>query len=109
MSGFNDRKDLENRKFAHSEQLNFAVEAKCSKLFGLWAASELGLEGTDADLYAGQVVEANLEEPGFNDILRKVRADFDNKGLSISDHMMDIELQKALAEAQRRVEESQTA
>lgn len=103
MSGFEDREKAFENKYALEEKLDFAVEARASKLFGLWAASVMGLVGPDANTYAGDVVGANLEEAGFNDILRKVRKDFDTLGLLISDHVMDMELQKAVAEAKKQI------
>lgn len=104
MSGFDDRKKRYEGKYAHQEKIEFAVEARMSKLYGLWAAGQLGLEGADAQTYASEVVAANLEEPGFDDILRKVREDFDEKGLDISDHLMNVELDKALEEAKKQVQ-----
>ncbi len=96
MTSFDNRETAFENKFAHEEKLDFAIEARLSKLFGLWAAEKLGLEGENAQTYAVQVVEANLEEPGFEDILRKVRADFDEKNLDISNHIMEVELEKCL-------------
>ncbi len=103
MSTLDNRgKNFEN-KFAHDEQLDFAVEARLSKLYGLWAAEKLGIDEQSAAAYAGEVIAANLEEPGFNDILRKVRKDFDEKGIDISDHMMEAELEKCLCEAKKQM------
>lgn len=99
MTTFDNRGKNFESKFAHDEKLDFAIEAKLSKLYGLWAAEKLGLDGADALTYAGEVIEANLEEPGFDDILRKVRADFDEKGLEISDHIMQEELKICLTKA----------
>ena len=106
MTGFEDRRDAFESKYAHDEKMSFDVEARCSKLFGLWAASQLGLEGAEADSYAKEVVMANLEEPGFDDIIRKVRADFDQKGVEISDHVMQTQVEKALVEAQKQLKNS---
>ena len=106
MTGFEDRRDAFESKYAHDAKMSFDVEARCSKLFGLWAASQLGLEGAEADSYAKEVVLANLEEPGFDDIIRKVRADFDQKGVEISDHVMKIQVEKALVEAQKQLKSS---
>ena len=103
MTTFDDRKDAFEKRFAHDAQQDFALEARMSKLYGLWAANELGItDGAEANLYAMSVVEANLEEAGFDDILRKVRADFDVKGLDISDHIMIAELENAMDEAQKQ-------
>lgn len=106
MTTFDDREKAFESRFAHQEKLDFAVEARTSKLFGLWAAEKLGLSGADANTYAQSVVAANLEEKGFDDILRKVRKDFDAKSLEISDHLMHVELDKALAEARKQVQSS---
>lgn len=103
MSAFEERKSAQETKLAMDEKLDFKVEARCSKLYGLWAAKQLGIEGDEATVYAGEVVESNLEEPGFDDVLRKVRADFETKGLDISDEIMEAELEKALAEAKTQV------
>ncbi|MEZ5919294.1 MAG: DUF1476 domain-containing protein [Alphaproteobacteria bacterium] len=105
MTAFDDRKDAFERKYAHDEKIGFDVEARCSKLFGLWVAEKLGLSGAEASAYALEVVESNLEEPGFDDVLRKVRGDINGKGLEISDHMLHIELDKALAEAKKQIME----
>jgi hypothetical protein len=106
MTTFDDREQAFERKFAHQEKVDFAVEARTSKLFGLWAAGKLGITGDAATAYAQSVVAANLEEAGFEDILRKVRKDFQDKGVEISDHLMNVELDKALAEARKQIQNS---
>lgn len=105
MTTFDDRKEAFENKFAHEQKLDFAVEARLSKLYGLWAAEKLGLSGADAQTYASTVVEANLEEPGFLDILRKVRIDFDEKSVDISNHIMEVELERCLNEARKQINE----
>ena len=106
MTTFDKREKGFENKFVHDEKLDFAVEARLSKLYGLWAAEQLGLDGANAQTYASEVVEANLEEPGFDDILRKVRADFDAKGLDVSDHVMEAELANCLEEAKKQISNS---
>ncbi|AEP10168.1 DUF1476 domain-containing protein [Micavibrio aeruginosavorus] len=103
MSSFNDRKDAFENKFAHDEGLRFRVEARTCKLFGLWVAEQLGLNGADATTYAGEVVAANLEEAGFDDVKRKVRPDIDAKGLDISDHMLDTMLDQFAQTAKEQI------
>lgn len=105
MTSFSDREKAFENKHALEEKQSFDVEARCSKLFGLWAAEKLGLKDQDAATYAAEVVGANLEEPGFQDVLRKVRADFDAKNIEISDHVMEVELDKALTEAKKQIAE----
>lgn len=103
MSEFGNREKGFENKFAHEEKVSFDVEARCSKLYGLWAAEQLGVADADAETYARTVVEANLDEPGFEDVLRKVRADFDEKNIEFSDHVMRVQLDKALQEAEQQI------
>ncbi|HBR68556.1 MAG TPA: DUF1476 domain-containing protein [Rhodospirillaceae bacterium] len=103
MSGFDDREKAFERKHAQEQKLGFDVEARCSKLLGLWAAQKLGLSDNDAKTYAMSVVESNLDEPGFDDVLRKIKGDFKAKGLEISDHVINVELDKALTEAKKQL------
>jgi hypothetical protein len=103
MSGFDDREKAYEKKFAQDQQIDFTIEARTSKLFGLWAAQQLGLGESEANTYAGDVVAANLEEAGFEDIIRKVRKDFDAKGISVSDHVINAQLEKALDEAKKQL------
>jgi hypothetical protein len=103
MTTFDEReKDFEN-KYAHDKKIDFNVEARTSKLFGLWVAGKLGLSGDDAAKYALEVVGANLEEAGFDDVLRKVGKDLAAKNIDISKHMLEVELEKHLAEAKQQV------
>ena len=64
----------------------FKANARRNKLLGLWAAGKLGLSGADAEAYAKEVVVADLEEAGDDDVFRKIRKDFDAKGVTDSDH-----------------------
>jgi hypothetical protein len=106
MSSFEERKDAFEKKFAHDEELAFKVEARTCKLFGIWAAQQMGLEGADAEAYAREVVGANLEEAGFADVKRKVIPDLQAKGLNISEHVIDSMLEKFVAEAKIQIMEA---
>src|SRR3954468_20151459 len=85
MTTFDDRKDSFERKFAHDEELRFKATARRNKLLGLWAAEKLGRSGPDADAYAKEVVIADFDEPGDDDVFRKVRKDLDAKGVAVTD------------------------
>jgi hypothetical protein len=88
MTGFDQRKDGFEKKFAHDEELKFKASARRNKLLGLWAAEKLGLKGPEADAYAKEVISADFEEAGDDDVFRKVRKDFDAKGIQQSDHQL---------------------
>lgn len=103
MSEFDKREETFEKKFAHDEELLFKAEARCCRLFGQWLAEQLGMEGKEAEDYARQVIGANLEEPGFADVKRKVMPDIAAKGLNITEYTIDAKLAEFLAEAKRQV------
>jgi hypothetical protein len=88
MTNFEDREKGYERKFAHDEELKFRATARRNKLLGLWAAEQLGLGGDEAQAYAREVIKAGLEIPGDDDVFRKIRRDFDAKGVQKSDHQI---------------------
>jgi len=106
MTGMDDRKDAFEKKFAHDAELKFKAEARRNKLLGLWAAEKLGKTGEDADAYAKEVVAADFEEAGDEDVFRKIRADFDAAGVQQSDHQIRRTMEELLAEAVRQIQES---
>jgi hypothetical protein len=75
MSTFDDRERAFESKFAHDADMQFRAEARRNKLLGLWAADLLGKTGEDAAAYAMSVVQADFEEAGVEDVVRKVAAD----------------------------------
>ena len=85
MSQFEDRKRGEEAKFAMDQATDFKTMARRNKLLGLWAADLMGLSGADAEAYAKTVVLSDLEEAGDDDVFRKVRGDFDAKGVDRTD------------------------
>jgi hypothetical protein len=85
MTTFDKREEGFEKKFAMDEETRFKANARRNKLFGTWAAQQLGLSGADADAYAKEVVMADFEEAGDDDVFRKVRKDFDAKGVKQSD------------------------
>jgi len=102
MTTFDKREEGFEKKFALDEELKFKAMARRNKMLGLWAADKLGLTGAEAEAYAKEVVLADFEEAGDHDVFRKIRKDFDAKGVAQSDHQirrtMDELLQQAVAQ-----------
>jgi hypothetical protein len=88
MTTFDKREEGFEKKFAIDEELRFKANARRNKLLGLWAAEKLGITGADADAYSREVVIADFEEAGDDDVFRKVRKDFDAKGVAQSDQQI---------------------
>lgn len=104
MSGFDKRREGYESKFAHDQDLKFKATARRNKLVGLWAAGKMGLTGDAADEYAKEVVKADFEEAGEEDVFRKVRRDFDAKKLAISDHQIRREMEDLMTTAVEQIQ-----
>ncbi len=102
MTTFNRREDAFEKKFVHDEDLQFKAMARRNKALALWAAEKLGRSGDQIQTYIGELIAADLQEGGDEDVFRKIRGDFDAAGVTQSDHQirrtMDEMLQKAIAE-----------
>jgi hypothetical protein len=99
MTTFDKREEGFEQQFAHDEELKFKATARRNKMLGLWAAGKLGLSGAEADSYALSVVMADFEEPGDHDVMRKIRRDFDAKGVDQSDHQISRTMNELMAKA----------
>jgi hypothetical protein len=98
MSGsFGDREKAFESKFAHDEEMKFKIEARRNKLLGLWAAEQMGLSPDEAQEYAKSVIRADFEEPGHEDVVRKLHKDFETKGVARSDHAIRVKMEELLA------------
>jgi len=104
MTTFDKREEGFEQKFAHDEELRFKATARRNKLVGLWAAGKLGLAGAAAETYAKEVVAADFEHPGGDDVFGKLRKDFNAKGIAVTDaeirQMMNELLAKATVQIQ---------
>src|ERR671926_512993 len=104
MKTFEDRKNAFERKFALDEELRFRATARRNKLLGLWAAERLGKSGPEAEAYARSVVAADFQEPGDEDVIRKVQSDLEAAGLGEDGNqlrrMMDELMVRAVQEIQ---------
>ncbi len=101
---FDKREKSFESKWAHDEEMRFKVMARRNKLLGLWAAAEMKITGAAAEAYAREVVQADFEEPGEDDVFRKVRKDFDAKKIAISDHMIRRKMEELLSAAAEQIE-----
>jgi hypothetical protein len=103
MAEFDDRERAEEARFSLGQELEFKAQARRAKLVGLWAAELLGLSDGAADDYAKSVVLADLEEPGAEDVFRKLRKDFDQAAVTLSDHQIRAKMEECLAQAREQI------
>jgi hypothetical protein len=88
MSQFEDRQKGQEAKFAFDAEKKFKAEARRNKLVGIWAAELMSLTGDEAKAYAADVVAADFEEAGDEDVFRKVSGDLKAKGLNVGDDVI---------------------
>ncbi|UHD44771.1 DUF1476 domain-containing protein [Aureimonas altamirensis] len=100
---FDDRKQEFESRYAHDQELRFRVEARRNKLLGLWAAEKLGRSGAEADAYAMEVVKADLQREGDEDVVAKIMADFTAAGVAQSEHQLRRRMSELLIEAETQV------
>ncbi|NWG24221.1 MAG: DUF1476 domain-containing protein [Pseudorhodoplanes sp.] len=102
MTTFDKREEGFEKKFAHDEELKFKAYARRNKLLGMWAADQLGKSGADAEAYAKEVVLADFEEAGDDDVVRKIVTDLSPKG--ITEQAVRAKMTELLAEAVKQVQ-----
>lgn len=106
MTTFDDRENAFENKFAHDQEMSFRVTARRNKLVGQWAAAKMGLTAEETDSYAKSVVQADFEEAGDEDVIRKVLGDLLAAGVDASDEDIRKALSDQTVEARRQLMES---
>lgn len=102
MTDFNDRERAEEAKFAMDEETAFKVAARRNRLLGQWAAGKMGLNDEETTSYATSVVQADFEEAGDEDVIRKVLGDLTTAGIDIDESGVRAALEEMAVEARRQ-------
>jgi hypothetical protein len=101
MTNFNDRERAEEAHFALGEEMMFRITARRNKLLGQWAATLMGLSAAETDAYAKSVVQADFEEAGDEDVIRKLIGDLTSAGVETGDAEVRAALEAKAIEAKR--------
>ena len=101
MTTFSDRERAEEAKFARDEEMMFRVHARRNRLLGQWAADRMGLSSVEAEAYAKSVVQADFEDSGDEDVVRKLLGDLIAAGVDASEGEVRAALEAKLIEARR--------
>lgn len=101
MTDFKDRERAEEAHFAHDEEMNFRVHARRNKLLGQWAAERMGLSSAETESYAREVVQADFEESGDEDVVRKLLGDMTAAGVEVTETEVRDALSAKLVDARR--------
>jgi hypothetical protein len=103
MTDFNDRERGEEAKYAHDEDMAFRIAARRNRLLGQWAAEKMGLTAEETAAYAKEVVQADFEEAGDEDVIRKVLGDLTSAGYEIDESGVRAALDEKSIEARRQL------
>lgn len=103
MTNFKDRERGEEAKFAHDEESAFKVAARRNRLLGHWAAEKMGLTPEETEAYAKAVVQADFEEAGDEDVIRKLLGDLTSSGVEIDEAGIRAALEERAVEARRQL------
>ena len=101
MTTFEDRERGEEAKFARDEDMQFRIQARRNRLLGQWAAERMGLSAAETDAYAKSVVQADFEEAGDEDVIRKLLGDLVSAGIDANEGEVRTALAEKAIEARR--------
>jgi hypothetical protein len=104
MVEFNEREKAFEAKFKLDEELRFKATARRNRLLGVWAAEQMGLNESEAGAYAKEVVKADFEEPGDDDVLQKVLTDLQGKGVETSERLVRKQMDELMGVAVEQVQ-----
>jgi hypothetical protein len=107
MTTFDDRERAFEAKFAHDQDMLFRIIARRNRLIGQWAAALMGLTTAEADAYAKAVVQADFEEAGDEDVIRKLLGDLTSANVEIDEAQIRTALDEKTIEARRQLLEAQ--
>lgn len=102
-NAFEDREKAFEAKYRLDQETEFKVNVRRDKLLGLWVAERIGLTGQEAESYARSVVEADFEEPGDADVVRKVLKDLEARGAPMDADALHKQMDKLAAVAREQV------
>ncbi|NML06352.1 DUF1476 domain-containing protein [Sphingomonas sp. G-3-2-10] len=106
MTSFDDREKAFEAKYARDEDMAFRITARRNRLVGQWAAAQMGLTPEETDAYAKAVVQADFEEAGDEDVIRKLLGDLLAAGVETDDAAVRRALDEQTVEARRQLMEA---
>ena len=99
MSKFNEREKSFEKKFQMDEELQFKVQARSNKYLAEFVISKLGKKEEEKNKYIQEIIKADMEEAGQEDVFRKIKKDFQAVSISIEDSEIRDQMEKALLRA----------
>jgi hypothetical protein len=107
MTQFNEREKAFENMYARDQEMQFKIVARRNRLLGMWAAKKMGLTEAEAEAYAKDVIRADFEEAGDDDVVRKLLGDLTSAGVDIDEAVIRQALDHKTVEARRQFIEAQ--
>ena len=107
MTSFDDRERAFESMYARDQEMQFKIHARRNRLLGQWAAKKMGLTEAEADAYAKDVIRADFEEAGDEDVVRKLLGDLTAAGVEVDEDTIRLALDHKSVEARRHFIEAQ--
>ena len=106
MTTFDERERAFEAKFARDQEMQFRIHARRNRLLGLWAAERMGLTDVEADTYARDLIRADFETIGDDDVVRRLLGDFTAAGIDIDDDEIRARIEEKTIAARRQLIET---
>ena len=102
---FKDREKGEEFRYEMEQELQFKAESRRNRLLGEWLAQKFGLTSDETEPYVKEVIASDLDEPGIEDVVRKVMADIEERGAGITEEDVRAEMTRLFSVALEQVKE----
>ena len=99
MNKFNEREKSFEKKFQLDEELQFKIAARSNKYLAEFVSTMLGKPDSEKQIYVQEIIKADMEEAGSEDVFRKIKKDFQLASVSIEDSEIRNQMEKALLRA----------
>ncbi len=103
MTQFDEREQAFENKFGHDEEIEFKISTRMARLFGQWAAQQLGMSAEEAHTYAGKAVDLEVAKSGRAHLLDSTEKDFQAKGVALSRHRLEHEMEECYRKAREEL------
>ena len=101
MSRFDEREKSFEKKFQMDEELKFKVQSRSNKYLAEFVSEKLNKNEEETKNYITEIIKADMEEAGQEDVFRKIKKDFQKASVSIEDSEIRDQMEKALLRAKK--------
>jgi hypothetical protein len=102
-NSFKKREKGEERRFEMEQDIRFKAESRRNRMLGRWLAGKFGLTDEQAEAYVKDVVRADLDKPGIDDVVEKVMKDIKERRVDVTEKQVRAEIDRLYAVAYQEI------